>query len=170
MSQDKINSKDAGGDNAADDPLHSRNGGEGHPTDRPKQLTTSPSTINVHQHALSQAPNLSTSAKKKSILAGINSQHALALQNQNGAYSLHGHGGHGQSQNYKRIVNIYSVNNYKNKRKATLAPEARLHLNHSVVPHGGIHYDDVIKRGSSESLQLPELPNKPSVPSHLSNY
>ena len=39
--------------------------------------------------------------------------------------------------NYIRIVNIYSVNNYKNKRKSH-APEARVHMNHSMLPNTGV--------------------------------
>ena len=39
--------------------------------------------------------------------------------------------------NYTRIVNIYSVNNYKNKRKSH-APEARVHMNHSMLPNTGV--------------------------------
>ena len=42
---------------------------------------------------------------------------------------INGHSG----QNYKRIVNIYSVNNYKNKRKSHAA-ESRVALNHSMLP------------------------------------
>jgi len=56
------------------------------------------------------------------------------------------------------------MNNYKNKRKS-MAPESRIHLNHSMVPPGGLPYEESGKR-SSESLQLPELPSKPSQLSH----
>lgn len=46
---------------------------------------------------------------------------------------IQGHSG----QNYKRIVNIYSVNNYKNKRKSH-APESRVALNHSMLPNHNV--------------------------------
>lgn len=53
-------------------------------------------------------------------------------QNGNSNYQM---GQNGSS--YKRIVNIYSMNNYKKKRQS-MAPEARIHLNHSMLPPGVI--------------------------------
>jgi len=75
----------------------------------------------------------------------------------------------GQSNsNYKRIVNIYSVNGYKKNRKNSHLPENRIHLNHSMLPHGGISpqgnslgYDGG-RASSNDGLSLPELPNKNS--------
>jgi len=83
---------------------------------------------------------------KKSVLQGANSQQAIHLQNQN-VYS--GPGPIGSS--YKRIVNIYSMQNYKKQRKS-MAPEARLHLNHSMLPPGGLPYEEFKKANSVESL------------------
>ena len=62
---------------------------------------------------------------------------------------------------YKRIVNIYSVNNYKNKRKSQ-APESRIHLNHSMLPSHGVQgvigpYDEQRRAGSIEPVQLPDI-------------
>ena len=51
-------------------------------------------------------------------------------------------------------MNIYSVNNYKNKRKSH-APEARVHMNHSMLPNPGVQgkvgpYDDVRRQGNGD--------------------
>lgn len=92
------------------------------------------------------------------MLAGVNSQNVLlGLPTAVGPLP---NAGSQQSQSYKRIVNIYSVHNQKPKRKS-IAPEGRLHLNHSVIP-----YEDIAKRGSSESLQLPELANQRQISSY----
>ena len=63
--------------------------------------------------------------------------------------------------NYIRIVNIYSVNNYKNKRKSHAA-ESRVHMNHSMLPNHGVQgkvgpYDDVRRHGGDGAIQLPEI-------------
>lgn len=80
------------------------------------------------------------------------------------------------NQNYKKIVNIYSVNGYKtNKRKNSHLPDSgnnRIHLNHSMLPHGGLSpqgnslgYDER-RAPSNDGLSLPELPNKNSNQYH----
>jgi hypothetical protein len=44
------------------------------------------------------------------------------------------------------------MNNYKTKRKS-MAPESRIHLNHSMVPPGVLGpYEDSKRIGSSETL------------------
>ena len=58
--------------------------------------------------------------------------------------------------NYIRIVNIYSVNNYKNKRKSH-APESRVHMNHAVLPTPGVQgkvgpYDDVRRHANDGAV------------------
>ena len=63
--------------------------------------------------------------------------------------------------NYIRIVNIYSVNNYKNKRKSH-AGESRVHMNHSMLPNHGVQgkvgpYDDARRHGVDSGIQLPEI-------------
>lgn len=73
----------------------------------------------------------SSSSKKKILLNG--GSQASLNGTPNNAIAIQGHSG----QSYKRIVNIYSVNNYKNKRKSQ-APESRLHLNHSMLPSHGV--------------------------------
>jgi hypothetical protein len=67
----------------------------------------------------------------------------INLGNQNGAHPL------ATGSSYKRIVNIYSMNNYKNNKRKSLAPESRIHLNHSMVPPGVIGAYDESKRGGS---------------------
>lgn len=123
----------------------------------------SSSSVQLQTPTISPLPLQTSSQKKKGIIQGIGSQHTIQLQNHNG-YPIQGQQ---RGDNYKRIVNIYSVNNYKKNRKS-LAPEARIHLNHSMLPPGGLPYEDVPKRTSgSQELLLPELPVKSS---QMSNY
>ena len=83
------------------------------------------------------------------MLQNLNSGSPIQLSNQN-SLNMPGIGAVGSS--YKRIVNIYSMQNYKKKMKS-MAPEARMHLNHSVVPPGAIPYEDMLKKQASlESL------------------
>lgn len=108
----------------------------------------------AQQNAAPVALVSSSQTKKKSVLAHLNNGSPIQLSNQN----MPGIGGVGSS--YKRIVNIYSMQNYKKKVKS-MAPEARMHLNHSMVPPGAMPYEEMLKKQASmESLQLPELPTK----------
>jgi hypothetical protein len=106
-------------------------------------LLGSPSSINVAQINISPMP-LQSSSKKKGVLHnGITSNNQINLGNQNGAHPL------ATGSSYKRIVNIYSMNNYKNNKRKSLAPESRIHLNHSMLPPGVIGTYDESKRGGS---------------------
>ena len=94
---------------------------------------------------------------KKRILANGQSQASLQNTPQSNGIQINGQGG----SSYKRIVNIYSVNNYKNKRKSQ-APESRLHLNHSMLPSHGVQgqigpYDEQRRIPSIDNIQLPEI-------------
>jgi hypothetical protein len=51
-----------------------------------------------------------------------------------------------------------------------MAPEARVHLNHSMLPPGGLPYEEILKKQASvDHLQLPELP-QPKGMSALNQY
>ena len=100
-----------------------------------------------------------SSGQKKMLINSGASQGMLHPQAANsastGTMQIQGHSG----QNYKRIVNIYSVNSYKNKRRSN-APETRVHLNHSVLPSHGVQgkvgpYENRSRHGGE--IQLPEI-------------
>ena len=89
---------------------------------------------------------------------------------------------HNNGGGYKRIVNIYSLNengaprhsngtglnSYKKQRRSQAPEQQRLYLNHSLVPPGGMPLSSNSKQNygvndrrspSMENLQLPELKN-----------
>ena len=92
---------------------------------------------------------LQSSSKKRGGVVNGQQSHGV-LAGSGGANGMQ------NGNNYIRIVNIYSVNNYKNKRKSH-APESRVHMNHAVLPTPGVQgkvgpYDDVRRHGNDGSV------------------
>lgn len=116
--------------------------------DSQPRMANSPSLKHLDQM---NVQGLQSSSKKRPL---VNGQSHAVLAGSGGANGMQ------NGSNYIRIVNIYSVNNYKNKRKSH-APQQRINLNHSILPAHGQQgkigtYDESRRHGSSD-IQLPEI-------------
>lgn len=118
-------------------------------------LAHSPSQHQVLQKdQVSQYSGVSQKKKTLIINSGTNSQASIQTGPNQNVIQIQGHSG----QNYKRIVNIYSVNNYKNKRKSHAPENSRGVLNQSMLPSGQVKnhigpYDD--RRSHGPDISLP---------------